>query len=136
MSSTSLSNKDNGIDSMRSWSGLGRAANQRVAPVAETSSCFIDIATQEIDTSVAVANGNTNERLSSRVPIAAPGTSLERLDDVDRVQLSHSIRWEFQRCSPKILAKMFERRCAGDQENVWRTLKQPRKSNLHRGSLQ
>jgi hypothetical protein len=95
MSSTSLSNKDNGIHSMRSWSGLGRAANQRVALVAEPARCFIDIATQEIDTSVAVANDNTNERLSSRVPISAPRTSLERLDEVDRVKLSHSIRWEF-----------------------------------------
>src|SRR6266850_6777615 len=49
-----------------------RAANQRVAILAETSRCFIDIATQQIDKSVAVANGHTSERLSNSVPIAAP----------------------------------------------------------------
>ena len=54
------------------FSRLGRAANQRVAILAETSRCFIDIATQQIDKSVAVANGHTNERLSNSVPIAAP----------------------------------------------------------------
>ena len=42
--------------------------NQGVA----VSRRLIDIATQQIDKSVAVANGHTNERLSSRVPIAAP----------------------------------------------------------------
>src|SRR5258705_3622485 len=47
---------------MRSFSAL----------FAETSRCFIDIATQQIDKSVAVANGHTNERLSNSVPIAAP----------------------------------------------------------------
>ena len=42
------------------------------ALLATTSRCFIDIATQQIDKNVAVARGNTNECLSSRVPIAAP----------------------------------------------------------------
>ncbi len=46
--------------------------NQGVAVLAETSCRFIEIATQQIDKNVAVANGHTNERLSSRVPIAAP----------------------------------------------------------------
>src|SRR5438034_6679108 len=46
--------------------------NQGVALLAKTIRCFIDIATQQIDKSVAVAKGNTNERLSSSVPIAAP----------------------------------------------------------------
>src|SRR6266850_4215093 len=49
-----------------------RAANQGVAILGETSRCFIDIATQQIDKSVAVANGHTNERLSNSVPIASP----------------------------------------------------------------
>jgi hypothetical protein len=40
------------------FSRLGLAANQRVAILAETSRCFIDIATQQIDKSVAVAKGN------------------------------------------------------------------------------
>src|SRR5258705_4817602 len=44
------------------------AANQGVA----VSRRLIDIATQQIDKSVAVANGHTNERLSNSVPIAAP----------------------------------------------------------------
>lgn len=40
--------------------------------LAKATRCFIDIATQQIDESVAVAKGNTSERLSSSVPIAAP----------------------------------------------------------------
>src|SRR5207244_10957440 len=40
--------------------------------VSKTTRCFIDIATQQIDKSVAVAKGNTSERLSSSVPINAP----------------------------------------------------------------
>ena len=46
--------------------------SQRVAILAETPRCLIDIATQQIDKSVAVANGHTNERFSNSVPIAAP----------------------------------------------------------------
>jgi hypothetical protein len=40
--------------------------------VAKTTRCFTDIATQQIDKSVAMANGNTSECLSSSVPDAAP----------------------------------------------------------------
>src|SRR5215469_16599653 len=49
----------------------------------------------------------------------------------DRVKLGDKIRREFQRRSSEIVSKMVYRRGAGDQQNVWRTLKQPGKRDLH-----
>src|SRR6516162_2128217 len=49
----------------------------------------------------------------------------------DRVELGDKIRREFRRRSSEIFSKVANRRGAGDQQNVRRTLKEPGKRDLH-----
>ena len=49
----------------------------------------------------------------------------------DRVEICDHFGRKLQRCSVEILAKMFDGGCAGDQQDVGRTLKKPRQCDLH-----
>ena len=50
----------------------------------------------------------------------------------DRVQISDYFGRKRQRRRTEIFAKMLDGRRAGNQQNVWGTLKQPRERDLHR----
>jgi hypothetical protein len=49
----------------------------------------------------------------------------------DRVELHDRFRGKLQRRGLEIFAKMFDRRCAGDQQNIGRAMEQPCGRDLH-----
>ena len=50
----------------------------------------------------------------------------------DRIKSRNHLGRKAERCGCEILAKVSDRRCSGDQQNVGRALKQPRECDLHR----
>ena len=54
----------------------------------------------------------------------------------NRVEIGDDFRGNPERGSLEILAKMFERRRAGDQQDVGRALKKPRERDLHGARIQ
>lgn len=58
------------------------------------------------------------------------------LATADLVKLGHCLGRDLQIGGGQILAKMLDRRCAGNQQDVVRPLKQPGECNLHRIGLQ
>src|SRR5580700_9479477 len=53
-----------------------------------------------------------------------------------RVEIGKHLRGDLQRRCLEILAKMGERRCSGNHQDVWRTVEQPGKRNLHRRGME
>ena len=51
---------------------------------------------------------------------------------LNRVQICDHLSRKLQSCSLQILAKMSERGCARDQQNVGRAIEEPGKRHLHR----
>ena len=54
----------------------------------------------------------------------------------NRVQLGKRFGWELQGCGIEVLAKMYEGRCAWNEQDIGRARKEPRKRDLHRRSMQ
>ncbi len=70
-------------------------------------------------------NWQVSERSLSRLRILA-----------DCVEAGGDFRRQLYRCGVEILTKMLGRRCPGDQQDVGRALKKPRKRNLHWRALE
>jgi hypothetical protein len=64
---------------------------------------------------------------------AAPAMNLVFISSScsDRAELREGFRGKLQPRSVKIFAKMFDRRCAGYQQNIRRAMKQPCQRDLH-----
>src|ERR1700693_2862646 len=57
-------------------------------------------------------------------------------NSTDQVKTGNHFGWKLYCCSSEILAKMLDRRCPRDQQDVERALQQPGECYLHWGSLQ